>query len=399
MGMSVVPRRPHRGRESAKEWRPDWSGSELLPLPDPGMEQAPKVSDTVSLSRGCCQRIQKRRYGKRMVSEAVAGLNWLAGFGATTVTGAANAMQSHALASLADRVKVYGAVPNFRPSEAHATLRGLSGYEPGCPVRAYVKERVALPSEVQNSPFVASFLRGDAGQHYKDLLTKYTVEENANEPEILEPYVDAVLRKSKKKYQDFVAMLVEKQLVIFSDRCKAKAGVFFVAKKNDDLRMVIDARPANRLFTTPPGVNMATAGTFANLYTSNTRVYERWLPSELNPADKASRFFESTELGHEGQDPAWSVQQAPWIQHLRQTGDCHSSDGQARFAPQEVQVLRPKAARGCQYPSAVSCYRTRPNKVPPPASKLPGVCRLHRTTALRCEDTGRPPGPESWFAT
>eukprot|EP00971_Amphidinium_carterae_P351825 6492296-Amphidinium_carterae.2 len=99
--MSVVPRQPYRGRESAREWRPDWGKGELLPLPRPGVEEAPKVG----LSRGCQQRIQRRRHEQKLLSDAVAGLNWLAGFDTDAADGPAIPLQSHALANLADRVK------------------------------------------------------------------------------------------------------------------------------------------------------------------------------------------------------------------------------------------------------------------------------------------------------
>lgn len=49
--------------------------------------------------------------------------------------------------------------------------------------------------------------------------------------------------------------------------------MLFVAKKQDRQRMIIDGRPAIRLFADPPGVSLITVESMAKLHVKGDRVF------------------------------------------------------------------------------------------------------------------------------
>ena len=79
------------------------------------------------------------------------------------------------------------------------------------------------------------------------------------------PYMDPVLRTNKRSYVRFLRRLQSRGLIRCTLCPEGCVTVFFIAKKNDQLRMVVDARRTNRLFKAPPGVDLCTAETFARV--------------------------------------------------------------------------------------------------------------------------------------
>ena len=54
-------------------------------------------------------------------------------------------------------------------------------------------------------------------------------------------------------------------LLTFRRKCRAKAGVFCVAKKDGMLRLIFDCRPLNTLAKAPPTSELPTSSSFASL--------------------------------------------------------------------------------------------------------------------------------------
>ena len=82
------------------------------------------------------------------------------------------------------------------------------------------------------------------------------------------PYTDPVLKNDRKAYLTFISDLRRRGLLTFRERCKSEVGVLFVAKKDDTLRMVVDARGSNRLFEDPPGVSLSTVESLSHIEVS-----------------------------------------------------------------------------------------------------------------------------------
>lgn len=65
-------------------------------------------------------------------------------------------------------------------------------------------------------------------------------------------YTDPVLEQDDLQYCLFLLGLLAAGLIGFTDSPRVEIGAFCMAKKNSRLRLVLDARPANRLFRRPP---------------------------------------------------------------------------------------------------------------------------------------------------
>ena len=55
-------------------------------------------------------------------------------------------------------------------------------------------------------------------------------------------------------------------MISFTNKPKVVNGLFGVAKPDGDIRLILDARPANSIFVTPPSVKLPSPTAFANLH-------------------------------------------------------------------------------------------------------------------------------------
>ena len=65
------------------------------------------------------------------------------------------------------------------------------------------------------------------------------------------PYWDPELRKSPEHLGSFLRRLYDRKLVSFRRAYNAEVGIFFVKKKQDKIRMIVDCRQANFCHQTP----------------------------------------------------------------------------------------------------------------------------------------------------
>ena len=67
---------------------------------------------------------------------------------------------------------------------------------------------------------------------------------------------DPFLANSRKRYATFIKVLKRRGLVGFTRQPKEFVGVFFAWKKSGKLRLILEARAANRTVRDPPHVDM-----------------------------------------------------------------------------------------------------------------------------------------------
>eukprot|EP00971_Amphidinium_carterae_P089895 1779739-Amphidinium_carterae.1 len=80
------------------------------------------------------------------------------------------------------------------------------------------------------------------------------------------PYWDPILQGHRSTYLGLLRMLEERGLLCFCRVPKCRASIFFVWKKNKrDMRMIVDARAANRRFHSPPHVSLLSAEGFSRM--------------------------------------------------------------------------------------------------------------------------------------
>ena len=82
------------------------------------------------------------------------------------------------------------------------------------------------------------------------------------------PYWDPVLKGSRHNMIEFLTALHTSGLLTWRRRVHSRVGCFFVKKKNDMLRLVLDGRWTNRLCKRPPLSRLAVPSALARLSTS-----------------------------------------------------------------------------------------------------------------------------------
>ena len=128
---------------------------------------------------------------------------------------------------------------------------------------------LSVPTSLGGAPPVLSvapeaecdLLRNFETRMLRDRQEVTLINQQLGEPKY---YVDPALA-SKRRYSMFIHKLRKVGLVSFSRSCRCRIGVFAVAKKNGTQRLILDCRPANRLFVAPPGVDLLTGEGLARL--------------------------------------------------------------------------------------------------------------------------------------
>lgn len=157
------------------------------------------------------------------------------------------------------------------PQEAMTALPGIglsyTGEEEALShVASSGQGQVALP-RCQGEPRDVAELLGDEAAsfvHSFETRIMYAPDEwellRDELPEFV-PYMDATLSTDPAKYNRFVAELASHHIVEFTQRPMARCSVFFVCKKNKDLRLICDPRSFNQRCRPPPHMPLGGAAT------------------------------------------------------------------------------------------------------------------------------------------
>ena len=235
-----------------------WVAGEVFPLPRLAAEPPPRGD----LSRGTVQRVQRRRRLIASSNSTIDALNWMAGAQPTAPATEPTTVQRQMQADVVNSHSLFSAATVLHPREAaSALLRGHSVYDTeNSTLRPFKKCQVALPDGVVGAPYLRDLLREPERVMLERLTTNYM----KSDDELVElapvtPYVDPILRHRRSVYLDFLEELRARDLICWRRRVRSQAGMFFVAKKSpEEIRMIIDARPANRITRDPPGVALTT---------------------------------------------------------------------------------------------------------------------------------------------
>ena len=81
--------------------------------------------------------------------------------------------------------------------------------------------------------------------------------------DLIKPYWDPALKSSRKNYRCLMQRLHKIGYLRYTFKPLARAGMFFVHKSDrKKIRLIVDARPANQLFHSPPSVQLCTSEGF-----------------------------------------------------------------------------------------------------------------------------------------
>ena len=81
------------------------------------------------------------------------------------------------------------------------------------------------------------------------------------------PYTDPILKNNPKEHCAFLHELSKRNMIKYrlANGEKGKLGVFFVAKKSGQLRLIFDTRLLNQAFHDPPSTDLPSADPFTRL--------------------------------------------------------------------------------------------------------------------------------------
>ncbi|CAK0905964.1 unnamed protein product, partial [Prorocentrum cordatum] len=156
-----------------------------------------------------------------------------------------------------------GALAELRVSQAHhgeAVAIAPVGFDN--------VDRISLPAAT-TSPQTLEHLAGDVGRTIADRLQDLLLprEQGLDRIHTEGPrrlYVDPNLR-NPKLYQRVLQRLVDSNLVSCQLDCECSVGLFFVHKKNGDLRMILDGRYSSLRFAEADKVELASGGAFSQI--------------------------------------------------------------------------------------------------------------------------------------
>eukprot|EP00438_Fugacium_kawagutii_P005650 Skav219567 [mRNA] locus=scaffold886:113683:117079:- [translate_table: standard] len=179
------------------------------------------------------------------------------------------------LCKLADELGTYS---NKSGEEAalRALLQGRTEYDvPALPVTLarFDLERISIPETLKGLPDLAELLPEEALRFLNS--QEQMLKQVPLEDEVVVPYYDPAL-KIDKNYRSIIQKLHDIGYLRYTRSPKAHAGMFFVHKSDGKkIRLIVDARPANQMFRSPPGVELCTAEGFSRI--------EVEVPEELQP--------------------------------------------------------------------------------------------------------------------
>ena len=137
-------------------------------------------------------------------------------------------------------------------------------------VEDYDSIRVSLPDGQVRPVSILSILRSGTSEFLslEHILADDDVVQRRRDEALLigssvSRYTDVVLRDNKKEYVKFLRRLYDCGLLGFSKNTKSRISPFFVGKKKNRLRLVLDCREMNMLFRRPPRPDLGTGDCFA----------------------------------------------------------------------------------------------------------------------------------------
>lgn len=250
----------------------------MLPLPE-GSSLDGLLFGTAPRGSTSSQRRRQRKQRREewWLRRGIAALNALDGGGerrAVAAHGEPAAVQRQAVRHLA---KLYGGVgappPDHSSSRSWATLQGAeAGYAPDALAdgTAATSRRgaVSLPNLAAGQVRLLDALPGEQ----QDMLMsgRGLLREADAAAEALEELggalaLDPVLRKGGAEYGLFMEELHDKGATEPSAATKELSGLFFVKRKDSQLRLILDTRRANCHFEPPPPTHLASGEALADI--------------------------------------------------------------------------------------------------------------------------------------
>ena len=236
------------------------------------------------LSRGTRQRIRTRAKVDERTADTMKALNALAGKSTDFVEYSelgpfSSAVHAHVRGLVSRRAPP----PRLCPQEAALELLGedVFGYQsedvPSNTV-PFAREKVAWPDRGQSARDLAGYLPPALRLQFEgvqDAWVRQSSEVRAERRVGEKPraHMDATLRQDAREYRAFVGEGLRRGLFDLKRQVTERIGIFFVGKKDGNIRLVCDCRRSNTWFTEPPRTRLFSSGGF-----SEVDAFSNWFP-------------------------------------------------------------------------------------------------------------------------
>ena len=289
-------------------------GAGLFPLP----VRLPEVAESRGGARHLARRRRRQARAEELVEGAVASLNAMASCQpgrALTLEPPSrvfpqgiSAVQDGMLNNIGRAVAHFLPVPDVDVEFPEGALqeiikcKSIYDVDDDSSVAAYQPDKLAVLHRA-GAPVNALDLVGDECRPYledPDSLIVLPPEELAQVADPVVPHWDPRLGRSQEARRDFVRRLDRVGLITWRRRERCRVGAFFVKKKADSIRLVLDCRPTNQLHRRPPKSELATPGALSNLVLA-----EEWCrlsAADLPACDKGSEGIDVLDLSCAGMD-------------------------------------------------------------------------------------------------
>ena len=253
--LAVEPHGPQGGRQVNRE---------LFPLPSVHVESL----EAGKLSRKVRQRIGRRRHLQEEVQSTVNVLNMMHGGtgGPMSPKGDISSGQQKVLEFIEQSVAALGSPPQLSGPEALEELRVSVGYgetPASCPLGSFDPASVSLPSgEIR--PVALEKLWGEGGQQVvkefsSQMLDPDEVHAKLRASGDVRIYNDPKLN-DPKEYGAFISRLHSLGLAEFClEPQEEEVGLFFVKKKQNRLRLIMDCRRGISILQSHPPLSLQPA--------------------------------------------------------------------------------------------------------------------------------------------
>ena len=214
----------------------------------------------------------------------------------------AQKVSQHKIFKMLSRLKKHHETCTVREAaqELLHTSVDYSSDRPTSTVRSYDRDLVSLPQS-GDQPVELLEVLDDVGREYvKDPLTAMMISEEEHgelieKGDTVRPYMDVRLQREQDTYEQFILDLFKSGMLEFTCRPQDLVTPFFVHKKNNRLRFILDCRMVNKRFKRPPGMALAAGSTWSqvsvppgdNLFIAQSDIkdyfYSLSLPLALRP--------------------------------------------------------------------------------------------------------------------
>eukprot|EP00438_Fugacium_kawagutii_P030000 Skav225301 [mRNA] locus=scaffold445:112717:116856:+ [translate_table: standard] len=178
-----------------------------------------------------------------------------------------NKPQARAANHILESLQLHGECPDGLTEEKALSMfsAGKTDYG-GVPdnLASFSQEKLKILRSTMQPQHIRQFLPTEAKKvvdHYQETI----IDAAAIRDQSFSPYWDPVLRTNPGKRLKFIMGLFKSGLLCLRPAPRSHVGVFFVKKKDEHIRMVLDCRATNQLHQPPPSTRLSSARCYSDL--------------------------------------------------------------------------------------------------------------------------------------